>query len=175
MYYFSHRVPGRLSRNAQGLAHHLRRIVWEAQFLESSGWAHSLSSCRLTGLYWLNHVVRLVASSIVIPHLKIKPLQVHCVLFCVEQRTGYSLLPDFATYFFQATKKRVKAVTRGSKYFIILFTFEIYYFQLTQNCQYNCFKNICSPTSTKFILLFHPLSTSDTDQHDHFNLEELWH
>jgi len=108
----------------------------------------SLSSCRLAGLYWLNHVIWFVASRIVIPHLQIEPLQVHCVLFCVEQRTGYSLLPDFATYFFQATK-RVKAVMRSSKHFIILFTFEIYYFQLTQNCQYNCFKNICSPASNQ--------------------------
>lgn len=125
-----------------------------------SGHAASLASRRLTGLYWFNHVVWFVASSIVIPHLKIKPLQVHCVLFRVEQRTGYSLLPDFATYFFQATK-RVKAVMRGSKHFIILFAFEIYYFPLTQNCQYNCFKNICSLTSTKFILLFQPLIISD--------------
>lgn len=128
------------------------------------GHAASLSSRRLTGLYWLNHVVRFVASSVVIPHLKIKPLQVHCVLFRVEQRTGYSLLPDFATYFFQATK-RVTAVRRCSKHFLILFTFEIDYFQLTQNCPNNCFKNTTS-NSTKSTLLFHPLIVSDTDQHD---------
>lgn len=37
MYYFSHRVPGRLSRNAQFLADHLCTGVGEAQFLEGSG------------------------------------------------------------------------------------------------------------------------------------------
>lgn len=118
MYHFSHRVPGRLSRNAQFLAHHLCTSVGEAQFLERSGWAHrQVSSCRFTGFHWFDHVVGFVASSIVIPHLKIKPLQVHCVLLGVEQRTGYSLLPHFATYFFQAAKK-LKPITNASQHFI---------------------------------------------------------
>lgn len=124
MYHFSHRVPGRLSRNAQFLAHHLCTSVGEAEFLERSGWAHrQVSSCRFTGFHWLDHVVRFVASSIVIPHLKIKPLQVHCVLLGVEQRTGYSLLPDFATYFFQAAKK-LKPVMNAFQHFTVLFTFK---------------------------------------------------
>lgn len=105
MYYFSHRVPGSLSRNAQ-----FQLIISTEVFKRLSSWripgGQTVSSCRLTGLYWLNHVVRFVASSIVIPHLKIKLLQVHCVLFRVKQRTRYSLLPDFATNFFQATKKK---------------------------------------------------------------------
>lgn len=50
MYYFSHRVPGRLSRNAHVLAHHLCRSVWEAQFLESSGWAHRQGSLHADSL-----------------------------------------------------------------------------------------------------------------------------
>lgn len=114
----------------------------------------TVSSCRFTGLYWLYHVVWFVAGSIVIPHLKIKPLQVHCVLLGVEQRTGYSLLPDFATDFFQATK-RVKV---SHEQFQTLF---LNLFQQTCNCQYNCFKNIYSPTSTKFTPPFHPLTASD--------------
>lgn len=65
----------------------------------------SLSSCRLAGLHWFDHVVRFVARSVVIPHLEVQPLQVHRVLLRVEQRAGYSLLPDFATDFFQATEE----------------------------------------------------------------------
>lgn len=106
MYYFSHRVPGRLSRNAQFLAHHLCTSVGEGsvpgEFLVGTP---SLSSCRLAGLHWFDHVVRFVARSVVIPHLEVQPLQVHRVLLRVEQRAGYSLLPDFATDFFQATKE----------------------------------------------------------------------
>lgn len=62
--------------------------------------AQSSLSC-FTTLYGLDDVVWFVASCKVIPHLKIKPLQFHCILLCVEQGTGYSLLPDLATYFLQ--------------------------------------------------------------------------
>lgn len=108
MYHFSHRVPGRLSRNALSLAP--ISFAEESERLNSGRvvWAQS-PSCRFIGLYWLNHMVWFVASSVVIPHLKVKPLQFHCVLFGVEQRTWYSLLPDFTTNFLQATQRALKA------------------------------------------------------------------
>lgn len=107
MYHFSHRVPGRLSRNALSLA----PISFAEEFERLNSWRFvwvQSPSCRFIGLYRLNHMVWFVASSIVIPHLKVKPLQFHCVLFGVEQRTWYSLLPDFTTNFLQA-KQRVTA------------------------------------------------------------------
>lgn len=47
-------------------------------------------------------MIGFVASSIMLPHLQIEPLEFHRVLFGVEQRARYSLLPHLATDLLQA-------------------------------------------------------------------------
>lgn len=56
----------------------------------------------LTGLYCLDQVFWFVAIAMVLPHLQIEPLQVHCVLLCVEKRAADSLLPNTCSDHLQA-------------------------------------------------------------------------
>lgn len=57
---------------------------------------------RFATLQGIDDVLRLVASCTVLPHLEIKPLQLHRVLLGVEQGAGYSLLPDLPANLLQA-------------------------------------------------------------------------
>ena len=64
----------------------------------------AFSSGILTGLYCLefDQVFWLVAIAMMLPHLQIEPLQVHCVLLCVEKRAADSLLPNTCSHHLQA-------------------------------------------------------------------------
>lgn len=68
------------------------------------------SSGVLTGLDCLefDHVLWLVAVAVVLPHLQIELLQVHCVLLGVEQGTADSLFPNTCSDHFQAARKKNK-------------------------------------------------------------------
>lgn len=47
-------------------------------------------------------MIWLVAITVVLPHLQIEPLQVHCVLLGVEKRAADSLLPNTRSDHLQA-------------------------------------------------------------------------
>lgn len=63
-----------------------------------------LSLGALTGLQRVNfdQVIRFASTSVVLPHLQVEPLQVHGVLFGVEERTAYALLPHTRADLLQA-------------------------------------------------------------------------
>lgn len=65
---------------------------------------HASSSSIFTSLYCLvfDQVIWLVAIAVVLPHLQIEPLQVHCVLLGVEKRAANSLLPNTRSDHLQA-------------------------------------------------------------------------
>lgn len=70
---------------------------------------HVSSSGILTCLHCLNHVFWLVALAMVLPHLQIEPLQVHCVLLGVEKRAADSLPPNTCSDHLQAEwKKKIR-------------------------------------------------------------------
>lgn len=65
------------------------------------------SSGILTCLHCLNHVFWLVALAMVLPHLQIEPLQVHCVLLGVEKRAADSLPPNTCSDHLQAERQNM--------------------------------------------------------------------
>jgi len=72
-------------------------MVW----VEGKITKHASSSGIFTGLYCMEHVLWLVAIAMVVPHLQIEPLQVHCVLLGVEKRAADSLLPNAGSHHLQ--------------------------------------------------------------------------
>lgn len=73
------------------------------------------SSGILTGLDCLefDQVFWLVAIAMVLPHLQVEPLQVHCVLLGVEQRAADSLLPHTCSDHLQAERERENVRPHG--------------------------------------------------------------
>lgn len=93
----------------------------------------SSSSGILTGLYYLDQVFWFVAFAMVLPHLQVQPLQVHCVLLGVEKRAADSLLPHTCSDHLQAERKKENGQT--SQFNTIVFQKKLDQILLTIPCQ----------------------------------------
>lgn len=79
-----------------------KMVGWQGVGVSGKRHERAFSSGILTGLHCLDQVFWLVAIAIVLPHLQIEPLQVHCVLLGVEKRAADSLLPNTCSDHLQA-------------------------------------------------------------------------
>lgn len=69
---------------------------------------HASCSGILSGLCYLDQVFWFVAIAVMLPHLQVEPLQVHCVLLGVEKRAADSLFPNTCSHHFQAIGNKEK-------------------------------------------------------------------